>query len=102
MATKFASVEPRKNEYTCSLLLLTQMNLYTMYIALLGHNTDGKYFVTSNKLAFKCELNPRKVNVWIEKARDGRITPILDVDVRDVACGVNHTVSSPVVLRNRA
>ena len=49
--------------------------------------------MTSNKLAFKCEHNPRKVNVWIEKARDGRITPILDVEVRDVACGVNHTVS---------
>ena len=48
--------------------------------------------MTSNKLAFKCEHNPRKVNVWIEKARDGRITPILDVEVRDVVCGVNHTV----------
>lgn len=57
----------------------------------LGHNTDGKYFVTSNKLSFKCEMSPRKVNVWIEKSRDGRITPILDVEVRDICCGVNHT-----------
>ena len=62
-------------------------------IFLSGHNTDGKYFVTSNKLSFKCELSPRKVNVWIEKGRDGRITPVLDVDVREVACGLNHTVS---------
>ena len=33
------------------------------------------------------------MNVWIEKSRDGRITPVLDVDVREIACGVNHTVS---------
>jgi len=58
----------------------------------LGHNTDGKYFVSSNKLSFKCELSPRKVNVWIEKSRDGRVSPVLDVDVRDVACGSNHAV----------
>ena len=30
--------------------------------------------------------------MWIEKARDGRITPILDVDVREIACGLNHSV----------
>ncbi|KAK3611385.1 hypothetical protein CHS0354_036580 [Potamilus streckersoni] len=58
----------------------------------LGHNTDGKYFVTSNKLSFKCEMVPRKVNVWIEKSRDGRLTPIIDVEVREVACGANHTI----------
>jgi len=58
-----------------------------------GHNTDGKYFVNSNKLAFKCEMSPRKVNVWIEKTRDGRVVPIPDVDVREIACGVNHAVS---------
>lgn len=57
-----------------------------------GHNTDGKYFVTSNKLAYRSELSPRKVQVWIEKARDGRITPVVDVEVRDIACGINHTV----------
>ena len=60
--------------------------------SVLGHNTDGKYIVTSNKHAFKCELTPRKVNVWIEKSRDGRITPIVDVEVREIACGINHTV----------
>jgi hypothetical protein len=58
-----------------------------------GHNTDGKYFVTSNKLAFRSEVAPRKVQVWIEKSRDGRIAPVLDVEVRDMACGVNHTVN---------
>jgi len=49
--------------------------------------------VNSNKLAFKCEMSPRKVNVWIEKTRDGRVVPIPDVDVREIACGVNHAVS---------
>ncbi|KAH3779864.1 protein RCC2 homolog [Dreissena polymorpha] len=58
----------------------------------LGHNTDGKYFVSSNKLAFKTELTPRKVQVWIEKNRDGHIQPVTDVEVREMACGVNHTI----------
>ncbi|XP_060578090.1 protein RCC2-like [Ruditapes philippinarum] len=58
----------------------------------LGHNTDGKYFVSGNKLAYRNEMSPRKVQVWIEKARDGRISPIHDVEVRDIACGTNHSV----------
>ena len=58
-----------------------------------GHNTDGKYFVTSNKLEYKCEMTPRKVNVFIEKTRDGHVMPVTDVDIREVACGLNHTVS---------
>lgn len=58
----------------------------------LGHNTDGKYFVTSNKMSFRCETRPRKVNVFIEKARDGHIVPVTDVEVRELACGANHTV----------
>lgn len=58
----------------------------------LGHNTDGKYFVTSNKLSFKCEVVPRKVNVFIDKDRNG-ITPITDVELRDIACGNNHSVA---------
>ncbi|XP_060068574.1 protein RCC2 homolog [Ylistrum balloti] len=58
----------------------------------LGHNTDGKYFVTSTKLSFKCETVPRKVNVFIEKTREGHIVPVTDVEVRDMGCGTNHTV----------
>ncbi|XP_046381078.1 protein RCC2-like [Haliotis cracherodii] len=58
----------------------------------LGHNSDGKFFVTSNKLSFKCELVPRKVVVFIEKTRDGHVVPVSDVDVRDIACGVNHAL----------
>lgn len=62
-----------------------------------GHNTDGKYFVTSNKMEYKCEMIPRKVNVFIEKTRDGHVIPVTDVDVREVACGLNHTVSGSFV-----
>ncbi|XP_076472647.1 protein RCC2-like [Babylonia areolata] len=59
----------------------------------LGHNTDGKYFVTSNKMEYKCEMTPRKVNVFIEKTRDGHVMPVTDVDVREIACGQNHTLA---------
>ncbi|XP_013393987.1 protein RCC2 [Lingula anatina] len=57
----------------------------------LGHNTDGQYFVTSSKLAYACEIRPRKVAVFIEKSREG-VQPVNDVDVQDIACGINHTV----------
>lgn len=59
----------------------------------LGHNTDGKFFVTSSKLSFKCELQPRKVNVFIDRDRDNRIIPLTDVELRDIACGHNHSVA---------
>jgi hypothetical protein len=62
------------------------------YIWLLGHNTDGKYFVTNTKLGFACETRPRRVMVFIEKTRDGQIIPITDVEAQDVACGQNHVV----------
>lgn len=44
-------------------------------------------------MSFRCETRPRKVNVFIEKARDGHILPITDVEVRELVCGANHTVS---------
>jgi hypothetical protein len=31
--------------------------------------------------------------VFIEKSRDGQVTPITDVEAQDVACGQNHVVS---------
>ena len=58
----------------------------------LGHNTDGQYFVTSNKLAFDCEVLPRHVAVYVEKTKDGFTHIIDDVKVTDVSCGNNHTV----------
>lgn len=58
-----------------------------------GHNTDGQYFVTNSKLGFAAETRPRRVMVFIEKSRDGQVTPITDVEAQDVACGQNHVVS---------
>lgn len=48
-------------------------------------------------MSFKCETSPRKVNVFIEKAKEGYVVPIPDVEVRDVACGINHTVRRPAI-----
>ena len=58
----------------------------------LGHNTDGQYFVTANKLAFDCEVLPRHVAVFVEKTRDGLTHVLDDVKIVDVSCGNNHTV----------
>jgi len=58
-----------------------------------GHNTDGKYFVTNTKLGFSCETRPRRVMVFIEKSRDGVVSAVTDVEVQDVVCGQNHVVS---------
>lgn len=58
----------------------------------LGHNTDGQYFVTSNKLAFYCEVLPRHVAVFVEKTKDGFTHIMDDVKIVDVSCGNNHTV----------
>lgn len=59
----------------------------------LGHNTDGKYFVNSNKMTFHFETSPKKIVLYIEKAKDGHITPIEGVQIVDFSCGNNHTVS---------
>jgi len=59
----------------------------------LGHNTDGQYFVTANKLAFDCEVLPRHVAVFVEKTKDGFTHIIDDVKIVDVSCGNNHTIA---------
>lgn len=63
-------------------------------VCFLGYNIDGKYFVISNKMFFRCEIRFRKVNVFIEKVRDGYIVFVIDVEVRELVCGVNYTVGS--------
>jgi Regulator of chromosome condensation (RCC1) repeat len=57
-----------------------------------GHNNDGKYFVTSTKLGFNCETKPKRICMYVEKGRDNHSTPVEEVEIRDVACGPNHTV----------
>ncbi|XP_039763322.1 protein RCC2 homolog [Pararge aegeria] len=59
----------------------------------LGHNTDGKYFVTSTKLSYHFETVPKKMTFFYEKSKDGHVTPIKDVAIVDFSCGNNHTVA---------
>ncbi|MPD06200.1 Protein RCC2 [Portunus trituberculatus] len=61
----------------------------------LGHNTDGKFFVTSNKLSFQYERVPRRVPIFVERSKDGHPTPVTDVQIVDIACGNNHTGRGP-------
>ncbi|CAL4077670.1 unnamed protein product, partial [Meganyctiphanes norvegica] len=57
----------------------------------LGHNTDGKFFITANKLGFHNENSPRKVPLFVERSKDSQPTPVTDVQIAQVACGNNHT-----------
>lgn len=57
-----------------------------------GHNTDGKYFVTSTKLSYHFETVPKHVALFFEKSKDGHVVPVKDVDIVDFSCGNNHTV----------
>ncbi|XP_072930881.1 protein RCC2 [Epargyreus clarus] len=59
----------------------------------LGHNTDGKYFVTSTKLSYHFETVPKHIALFFEKSKDGHISPVKDVDIVDFSCGNNHTVA---------
>jgi len=58
----------------------------------LGHNSDGKYFITSSKMSFEFETSPRRIQLFVESAKGSHPTPVRDVRVVDVACGNNHTV----------
>lgn len=59
----------------------------------LGHNSEGKYFTSGNKYAFHCEYQPRRIVTYIEKSREGHVSPVQDVYITDVACGTNHTLA---------
>lgn len=59
----------------------------------LGHNTDGKYFVTTSKLSFHFETAPKRIPLYVEKAKNSPPMPFRDVRIVDVACGNNHTVA---------
>lgn len=81
-------------EFSC--ILDVKGNLHTFGLpeyGQLGHNTDGKYFITSSKMSFHFELSPKRVPLFIEKAKDGHVTPVDDVQIVDFACGNNHTVA---------
>lgn len=57
-----------------------------------GHNSDGKFIARAQRIEFDCEIIPRRIAIFIEKSKDGQVTPVPNVVVRDVACGANHTV----------
>lgn len=79
-----------------SMILDIKGNLYSFGLpeyGQLGHNTDGKYFISSTKMSFHFETSPKKVVLYVEKAKDGHVTPIDDVRIVDFACGNNHTVA---------
>jgi len=57
----------------------------------LGHNTDGKYSIESNKMSFHFETSPKRIETYI-KSKDGHVTPINGVEIFDFACGNNHMV----------
>ena len=86
-----------------SVILDISGNLYTFGLpeyGQLGHNTDGKYFVNANKLTFHYETSPKKVPLYIDKSKDGHITPVENVHIIDFAVGNNHTVA--IDLKKRA
>ncbi|XP_046669207.1 protein RCC2 homolog [Homalodisca vitripennis] len=58
----------------------------------LGHNTTGEYIQQSGKVNHSSEKSPKMIMHFIEKNKD-HITPVEGVDIRDVACGTNHTIA---------
>ncbi|XP_037959900.1 protein RCC2 homolog [Teleopsis dalmanni] len=79
-----------------SVILDIKGNLHTFGLpeyGQLGHNTDAKYFVNANKLSFHFETSPKKVVLYIQKTKEGHVTPVDNVQIVDFACGNNHTVA---------
>lgn len=86
-----------------SMILDIKGNVYSFGLpeyGQLGHNTEGKYFVTSTKMSFHFETSPKKIVLYVEKTKDGHVTPIDDVKIVDFSCGNNHTVA--IDSKNRA
>lgn len=59
----------------------------------LGQNTDGKYFKTSTKLCYHYETSPKRIVLYIEKSKDGHVSPVDVTEIVDFSCGQNHTVA---------
>ncbi|XP_051161683.1 protein RCC2 homolog [Leptopilina boulardi] len=66
----------------------------------LGHNTDGKYFITSTKMGFHFEKSPKRIVLYMEKGKDNHVTPLDRVEITDFSCGHYHTVA--IDSKNRA
>lgn len=44
-------------------------------------------------MSFHFETSPKRIPLYIEKAKDGHVTPVDVVQIVDFACGNNHTVA---------
>ena len=60
----------------------------------LGHNTDGSFLEKAGKTTFHYVYSPEKIQMWVEKDPKGKgATPITGVVIKEIACGLNHTVA---------
>ena len=60
----------------------------------LGHNTDGSFLEKAGKTTFHFVHSPEKIQMWVEKDPKGKgATPITGVVIKEIACGLNHTVA---------
>lgn len=59
----------------------------------LGHNTDGKFFKTSTKLSYNFETSPKRIVLYIEKGKDGHVSPVDVSEIVDFSCGQSHAVA---------
>ena len=60
----------------------------------LGHNTDGSFLEKAGKTTFHFVHTPERINLWVEKDPKAKgHTPIPGVVIKEIACGLNHTVA---------
>lgn len=58
-----------------------------------GNNTEGKFIERAGKEQFHYVTEPFRVNLYVEKdPKTKKSTPIPAVNVKEIACGNNHTV----------
>lgn len=89
-STHIRNKEHRLNH--CRFIFLDLMKFRPFSRLSEGHNTDGKYFITANRLAFHLVHSPTLVSNYIEKTKEGRKMPVSNVKIVQFACGKNHTV----------
>lgn len=59
----------------------------------LGHNSDGKYLQTKQRVCFNFETSPKRIVLYMEKSKDRHVSPVDVTEIVDFACGQNHTVA---------
>ena len=60
----------------------------------LGHATDGSFLEKAGKTTFHFVYSPEKIHAWVEKDPKGKgAIPITGVVIKEIACGLNHTIA---------